>query len=55
MIEKYKSVLYLSEELIKIELKKGTIEIMGDHLILDFYSHIELRGKGNISLVRFNY
>lgn len=53
MIEHYQQVLFLSDIKIVIKLKKQTVEINGSSIILDYYSHVEIRGHGNIDTVRF--
>ena len=53
MIEDFKRVILLSHECIIIHIKKQIVEIKGSSLLIDYYSHTEIRGHGNIKQVRF--
>lgn len=53
MIEQYQSILFLSNSKMIIQLKKKQIEIIGKSLYLDYFSNVEIRGKGHIQEVRF--
>lgn len=53
MIEKYQSVLFLSDNQLIIQTKDKKIEIMGEDIYINYYSSSEIRGMGKIMCVRF--
>ena len=53
MIESYKSVLFLSSEMIIIQLKQKLLKICGINLCVEYYTSEEIRIIGDIHEIHF--
>ena len=53
MIESYKSVIFLSSEMIIIQLKHKILKICGLNLCVEYYTSEEMRIIGDINEINF--
>lgn len=54
-IENYIGIIEYTESVIRIQTKTGPLKIIGTHLCILYYTNDDMKIKGHIQSIQFNY